>query len=689
MNLETCDPGLAEAFLSDRLTQQQEDAFIAHLDRCPSCGQALQQYAAGEDRWAEARTMLSGSTISEAAPTLIAPTDSLPIAARQVLDSLSPTDDPESLGRLDHYEVRGVVGVGAMGVVVKANDPQLDRVVAVKVMNPTLADCGTARQRFAREAKAGAAVLHPNVIAIHSVSTSSDLPYLAMPYIAGMSLQQRIDKQGQLALPEILRVGSQIAGGLAAAHQQGLIHRDIKPSNIMLDAGVETAVITDFGLARTIDDATMTRSGAITGTPGFMSPEQARGEGVDFKSDVFSLGSVLYVLCTGHPPFRAETSFGVLRRITDEAARPIREFNADIPRWMTKLIDMLHHKDPGDRPNAAEARGLLEACLAHTYQPDTVELPECLDQSAVSVLTEPNRLFPNPFVIGACLMLTVIAFFAAAAVTNSTSDGTADTQTKMMPPGIVAKTRSPLQVFRTLPLQFPNPKAKGHLDIDLERGFIEVVGSDKPGVTIEILTRRSSSRGNPSKGLSSRFAPQYDVRIVPKENKIKFDTNNQDYVLNLRVRVPKQINLKLETYRDGYLEVRDVAGIIDVRSQHSDIRLRNITGTAEAYSYNGNLTASFRGVADNARLDFETRNGNIDLSLPQDLQATTAVSAGTGTYKTDFDLVPMSEPTEPNLAKLQRGSGSLRYEFATINGGGAASVRVECKQGKITLRKSR
>ena len=194
------------------------------------------------------------------------------------------------LGRLGPYEVSGVIGAGGMGIVLKAFDCSLDRTVAIKVMAPHLASSGSARRRFAREAKAAAAVLHPNVIAIHGVAADQALPYLVMPYNRGMSLQKRIDQDGPLPLQETLRIAEQIAAGLAAAHAQGLVHRDIKPANILLEDGVERLAITDFGLARAVDDATMTRSGVIAGTPQYMSPEQARGDSIDHRSDLFSFG---------------------------------------------------------------------------------------------------------------------------------------------------------------------------------------------------------------------------------------------------------------------------------------------------------------------------------------------------------------------------------------------------------------
>ncbi len=205
-----------------------------------------------------------------------------------------------------------------MGVVLKGFERSLNRYVAIKVLSPAMAASGAARKRFAREAQAAAAVLHENVIAIHRVDESHNLPYLVMPYVAGMSLQKRIDDEGPLPLPCVLRIGRQIAAGLAAAHAQGLVHRDIKPANILLERGVERVTITDFGLARAVDDGSVTKTGVIAGTPQFMSPEQSRGETIDARSDLFSLGSVMYAMCVGRPPFRAD---GIRRLATDRPGK--------------------------------------------------------------------------------------------------------------------------------------------------------------------------------------------------------------------------------------------------------------------------------------------------------------------------------------------------------------------------------
>ena len=208
------------------------------------------------------------------------------------LDFLAPTRRPDSLGRLGHYEVLEVIGQGGMGVVLRGFDEKLHRTVAIKVLASPLAVSGSARERFVREARAAAAVSHDNVIAIHAVEDDGPTPYLVMQFIDGPTLQEKIERAGPLPLKEIVRIGLQVADGLAAAHRQGLVHRDVKPANILLENGVERVKITDFGLARAVDDASLTQSGVIAGTPMFMSPEQANGEPVDHRSDLFSLGTV-------------------------------------------------------------------------------------------------------------------------------------------------------------------------------------------------------------------------------------------------------------------------------------------------------------------------------------------------------------------------------------------------------------
>ncbi|HUG90078.1 MAG TPA: protein kinase [Planctomycetaceae bacterium] len=293
---------------------------------------------------------------------------------------LGPPREPGGLGSLGPYDITEIVGRGGMGVVLKGHDTRLNRVVAVKVLAPELASNATARKRFMREAQAAAAVSHDHVVTIHAIDDTGGLPYIVMEYIAGLSLQQRIDRSGPLELKEILRIGRQMASGLAAAHEQGLVHRDIKPANILLENGVERVKITDFGLARAVDDVSMTQTGVVAGTPQYMSPEQAQGHHVDHRSDLFSLGSVLYAMCTGRPPFRADSTIAVIRRVCDDRPRPIAQINAEIPEWLAAIIERLLEKRPEDRfQSAAQVAELLGRCLAHVQQPGLVALPEVPD----------------------------------------------------------------------------------------------------------------------------------------------------------------------------------------------------------------------------------------------------------------------------------------------------------------------
>ena len=282
-----------------------------------------------------------------------------------VLDYLKPTRAPGSLGLLGHYEIQEVLGRGGFGTVFRAFDEKLCRVVAIKVLGPRLAGSAAAKRRFLREARSAAGIQNEHVVAVHAVE-EEPLPYLVMDYVAGQTLQDKLDKVGPLNLAAVLRIGAQIAEGLAAAHKHGLVHRDIKPSNILLENGVERVKITDFGLARAADDASITQSGVVAGTPMYMSPEQAEGKTLDHRTDLFSLGSVIYATCTGHPPFRANTTVAVLKRVCEDTPRPIREMNPEVPNWLEEIVTRLLAKNPVDRfASAREVAELLAGHLSH------------------------------------------------------------------------------------------------------------------------------------------------------------------------------------------------------------------------------------------------------------------------------------------------------------------------------------
>ena len=279
------------------------------------------------------------------------------------LSFLDPCDKPDRIGKLGIYEIIEVVGQGGMGIVLRAWDTKLNRIVAVKVLAPEFATNPMAVNRFLSEAQKAAAVMHEHVVTIHAVDDTHRPPFLVMEFIEGQTLQQKIDREGALQLMPLLRIGTQIAEGLAAAHERGLIHRDVKPANVLLENGVERVKIADFGLARAADDVPATQTGRVAGTPLYMSPEQAQGDSVDRRSDLFSLGSVLYAMCTGRPAFRADSHLAVMRRVCDDTPRPLVEVNPQIPEFLTELIDRLLQKDPACRFQSAKKSASCSAVI--------------------------------------------------------------------------------------------------------------------------------------------------------------------------------------------------------------------------------------------------------------------------------------------------------------------------------------
>ena len=362
------DDGLREILDA---TNASSGTSFDHLDKCGVCQSRMTQLVGPAEQWMELRQMLkpnewddgkSGILVRRRAATNAeAPTSDYSIIKKL----LSPPSHPEMFGRLDRYEIERVVGAGGMGVVLKGHDTELNRPVAVKMLATHLASSGAAKQRFAREARAAAAIVHEHVVSIYNVASEADVPYLVMRYVDGESLQDRVERCGALPTEEILRIGMQVAAGLAAAHEQGVIHRDIKPGNILVEGGLDRAFLTDFGLARIVDDAALTQSGVITGTPNYMSPEQASGEVAQEASDFFSLGSVLYFMAAGHPPFRAERPMAVLDRIRNKRHRPVWQINEEIPDALSDLIDRLLEKKPKRRiGHAGEAHRILSDILA-------------------------------------------------------------------------------------------------------------------------------------------------------------------------------------------------------------------------------------------------------------------------------------------------------------------------------------
>lgn len=372
-----------QQLLTGSLSGDRQEECIRHMDSCECCQAKLESIAVDGtnlsrvvEQLHESEPMATSAywpALASLGADVPADTPVKPAAAvvtppttrkRDVsLNFLHPATDGAYLGRLAHFDVMRILGRGGMGIVLEAFDSKLQRNVAIKVLDPDLADDDVARQRFCREARAAASITHENVVAVHQVERSGEggLPFLVMQLIAGESLEQRLLREKQLPHREIVRIGMQAAHGLAAAHAQGLIHRDIKPGNILLEPTHDRVKLTDFGLARVAEDVKLTRTGFVSGTPLYMAPEQAMGNELDPRSDLFSLGAILYEMCAGQPPFTGNSALAILRQITEAKQRPIRELNPAVPKWLAETIDQLLAKKPEDRiQTAAQLAELLE-----------------------------------------------------------------------------------------------------------------------------------------------------------------------------------------------------------------------------------------------------------------------------------------------------------------------------------------
>lgn len=258
------------------------------------------------------------------------------------------------VGRIGSHDVTRVIGRGGMGIVLHAIDSKLDRQVAIKLMAPEIASEPTAVRRFLREARLAAAVRHDHLVTIHAVEEWNGRPYLVMEYIAGGTLKDLLNSQTKIDFAEVVRIAGELSRGLSAAHRQGLVHRDIKPGNILMEQDTGRVKITDFGLARVIGEAGISHSGEVAGTPQFMAPEQAHGLPVDHRADLFSLGSLLYALTSGQPPFQADSVLATMRQVCDATPRRLAEAAPEIPVWFDHLVHKLLEKNPNDRFQSAE-----------------------------------------------------------------------------------------------------------------------------------------------------------------------------------------------------------------------------------------------------------------------------------------------------------------------------------------------
>ena len=264
--------------------------------------------------------------------------------------NFAPPEHADEVGTFGRYRVLKKLGQGGMGAVYLGYDGALERKVALKMMLPQYAANVAARERFLREARSAAKVQSDHVVTIFDVGEAGGVPFIAMEYLLGHPLDQYLKSKGELPLAQVLRVARETAIGLAAAHGLGLVHRDIKPANLWLEAPNGRVKLLDFGLARaTDDDVHLTNSGAVLGTPAYMSPEQGRGLKVDHRSDLFSLGVMLYRLCTGKMPFKGSTTMAVLTSLGMDTPTPPRQLNPQLPEALEAIVTKLLAKNPAER----------------------------------------------------------------------------------------------------------------------------------------------------------------------------------------------------------------------------------------------------------------------------------------------------------------------------------------------------
>jgi serine/threonine-protein kinase len=303
------------------------------------------------------------------------------------------------ISQLGRYEIISELGQGAMGVVYKARDPLIDRIVAIKTINLSMAqdEDDEYEGRFYQEARAAGRLNHPNIVTIYDVGKSDDIAYIAMEFLQGSELRDLMRDRGNLPIDQVLDMVAQVASGLAYAHEHEIVHRDIKPSNIMVirDGHVK---ITDFGIARMASSAVRTQTGMVLGSPKYMSPEQVLGKVIDQRSDIFSLGVMLYEMLTGESPFAGENVNSIMFQTLNAVPAPPSTLNSKVPGMLNFIVAKALAKEVEDRyQNATDFALDLRACrdtLPRSAQP--IDLPGVERRKLAGVVVNERRQVAVP-----------------------------------------------------------------------------------------------------------------------------------------------------------------------------------------------------------------------------------------------------------------------------------------------------
>ena len=407
--MEKCPlPAIWGKLVAGKIPREREFELEEHLGSCSDCRARLEDvaglkeiaFAKNSAAMAPAETASQSQGLRRAMAQLDSANSAIPNDAgisEQVSGLLQDlTHDPQLppsnregfIGKLGSIEIRREIGRGGMGVVYEGLDLRLNRNVAVKVMYTHRGQNELVHQRFIREAQSAAALVHENIVTVYSIDESGGTTFLVLQYVDGQSLADRLAREPNQPAKEVARLGMLVARGLTAAHARGLIHRDVKPSNILIESESDLVFVTDFGLAKSAFDNSLTSPGCLAGTPAYMSPEQANGKPLDVRSDLFSLGVVLYQMAVGQLPFSGDSPYVVLDQVRRTNPAPLRTVDPSLPESLCTVIHRLLQNRPEDRPSSAQFVAHQLECIFDGRQPPLG------NESAVNSVSPPiNRIF--------------------------------------------------------------------------------------------------------------------------------------------------------------------------------------------------------------------------------------------------------------------------------------------------------